>query len=99
MAVRPGLKGGHYRVLSDRDVQRIHGAVLEVLETIGMADATPSVQRMALEHGCREDGSGRLLFPRALVEDTIATSGREFTMYSRDGIWHSTHCAPGELAR
>lgn len=96
MAVKPGQKGGHYRVLSDRDMQRIHGAVLEVLSTIGMAEATALVREMALAFGCREDEDGRLLFPRALVDDTLASAGREFTMYSRDGQ-HDLHIGGGKV--
>ncbi len=84
-AVRPGLEGGRYQVLTERDMQRIHDAVLEVLETVGMADATPEVTELALGKGCVPHESGRLLFPRALVEDTLAKAGREFVMYARDG--------------
>src|SRR5579883_1415784 len=40
--VRPGMPGGRYRPLSDADVLRIHRAALEILETIGLADAPPS---------------------------------------------------------
>lgn len=84
-AVRPGLEGGRYQVLTEHDMQRIHDAVLEVLETVGMADATPEVRELALGNGCVQHESGRLLFPRALVEDTLAKAGREFVMYARDG--------------
>ena len=40
--VRPGMPGGRYKPLSDADVLRIHHAALDVLENIGLADATPS---------------------------------------------------------
>jgi trimethylamine---corrinoid protein Co-methyltransferase len=43
------------------------------------------VREMALANGCVEGPGGRLLFPRSLVEDTIAGATREITMYSRDG--------------
>ena len=46
-AVWPELEGGAYRPLSDSDVGRIHQAVLEVLSTIGMADATPDLVAIA----------------------------------------------------
>ena len=36
MAVRPGMEGGHYKPLSERDVERIHDAALHVLERIGV---------------------------------------------------------------
>lgn len=84
-AVRPGLSGGRYEVLARRDMERIHEAVLDVLETVGMADATHTVRQMALEKGCIEGPDGRLLFPRSLVEDTIAHACREIVMRSRDG--------------
>ena len=38
----PGMPGGLYKPLSDADVVRIHHAALDVLENIGLADATPS---------------------------------------------------------
>ncbi len=84
-AVRPGLEGGRYQALTDADMRRIHEAVLEVLATIGMADATPAVREMALAKGCQPGPQDRLLFPRALVEDIIAGAARQITMCSRDG--------------
>jgi trimethylamine--corrinoid protein Co-methyltransferase len=84
-AVHPGLEGGRYQALSELDMERIHEAVLEVLETVGMADATPDVAELALAHGCTRHESGRILFPRALVDDTIARAGRQIVMFSRDG--------------
>ena len=42
-AVHPGLEGGFYRPLSEADIKQVHGAVLEVLATIGMADASPEL--------------------------------------------------------
>jgi trimethylamine---corrinoid protein Co-methyltransferase len=84
-AVWPGLEGGAYRPLSDRDVRRIHQSVLEVLSTIGMADATPDLVAIACERGCSVTEGGRLVFPAAIVEDILGSARREFTMYSRDG--------------
>ncbi len=83
--VRGGLEGGRYRPLSDADIHRLHGAALDVLATIGMADATPEVLALALERGCTITESGRVCFPRALVEDVLAGAAREFFMYGRDG--------------
>ena len=84
-AVRPGLEGGFYRPLSEADVKQVHGAVLEVLATIGMADASPELIRLATERGASLTDNGRLRFPAALVEDMLASAPREFSMYSRDG--------------
>lgn len=83
-AVGPGISGGSYKPLSDLDVRRIHGAALEVLERIGMADPPPEVRDLALCRGGRMNDSGRLCFPRALVEDVIAGADRGFTLHGRD---------------
>ncbi len=84
-AVRPGLEGGFYRPLSEADIKRVHGAVLEVLATIGMADASPELIKLASGRGATLTETGRLCFPPALVEDMLASAPREFSMYSRDG--------------
>src|SRR5262249_51834157 len=73
-----------YKPLSGRDVERIHHTVLDVLEKIGMADPPAAVREPALARGCRLNESGRLCFPRALVEDMIAGAGRNFTLCARD---------------
>ena len=82
-AVRPGLSGGAYRPLSEADVQRIHGAVLDVLENIGMAQAIPACVELVTAAGGRYTDAGRLLFPRALVEDTIARAARNITLHGQ----------------
>jgi trimethylamine--corrinoid protein Co-methyltransferase len=83
--VRGGLEGGQYRPLSDSDMRRLHGAVLNVLATIGMADATPEVLELARAQGCTIAPSGRLCLSRALVEDVLARTARDFVMYGRHG--------------
>ena len=82
--VQPGLEGGRYKPLSDRDVERIHHTALDVLENIGMANPLPVLREHALARGCRMDERGRLLFPRALVEDVIADAPKSFVLHGRD---------------
>jgi trimethylamine---corrinoid protein Co-methyltransferase len=81
--VRPGLSGGSLGVLSPTDVQRIHGAILTLLETVGFGQAIPSCVEACTRIGAVYDGN-RLRFPRALVEDTIAKAARNFPLYARD---------------
>jgi trimethylamine--corrinoid protein Co-methyltransferase len=83
-AVAPGVRGGSFRPLSDRDVARIHQTVLDVLEKLGMGDPPPAVRDLALSRGCWLNDRGRLCFPRALVEDIIAGAGRDFVLHGRD---------------
>jgi trimethylamine--corrinoid protein Co-methyltransferase len=102
--VRPGLMGGAYRPLGDRDIQRIHETALKVLENIGMADPIPILRERALERGCWIDDGGRLHFPAALVEDVIAQVDRNAVFRGRDDRCDidlkgtSVHYAPGAEA-
>ena len=76
-AIKPGVSGGAYKPLTGPDIERVHQAVLEVLETIGIADPIPIVEEHALKQGCWMNDGGRLCFPRALVEDIIASAKRD----------------------
>ena len=83
--VRAGLPGGRYQQLSQEGIERIHQAVLDALETIGLADAPQSGIDYMTAAGAILGDDGRLRFPRALIEDTIASANRSITLYSRDG--------------
>ena len=82
--VRPGQLGGRFKPLTDRDVERIHDTALSLLDEIGMANPIPALLERAMHNGCRVSDQGRLCFPRALVEDTIATLPRDLVFYGRD---------------
>ncbi len=82
--VRPGMPGGRYKPLSDADVLRIHHAALDVLENIGLADATPSGIEYMTKAGATLSSTGRLIFPRALIEDTVARAARHFVLHAQD---------------
>ncbi|AXI46189.1 methyltransferase [Sulfitobacter sp. SK012] len=83
--IRPGMQGGAYRPLSDTDMAQIHSAALDALERIGLADAPPSGVAYLTAAGAIEGDDGRIRFPRALVEDTIARANRSITLCSRNG--------------
>ncbi len=82
--VKPGMAGGRYKPLTDAEVLRIHTAVLDVLENIGLSQAIPSCIQLITQAGGRLDRHGRLLFPRALVEDTIANAARDIVLHAQD---------------
>lgn len=80
--VRPGLKGGLYKPLSQSDMERIHETALRLLEEVGFAQAIPSmIERVKKAGGTLTDG--RLYFPRALVKEAIANAPRSYTMYGQ----------------
>ncbi|WP_350334176.1 trimethylamine methyltransferase family protein [Coralliovum pocilloporae] len=82
--VRAGLEGGTFKPLSEMDVVRINEAVMDVLETIGMADAIPSCVEACTAIGAIYGDDGRLRFPRSLVEEIIASANRDFTLHGFD---------------
>ncbi len=83
-AIRPGMPGGRYRPLTESDEKQIHSTILDVLENIGMGDPIPIVQERALERGCFMNEHGRLCFPKALVEDVIASTPKNLQFLARD---------------
>jgi trimethylamine--corrinoid protein Co-methyltransferase len=82
--VRPGLEGGRYRPLAENDIERIHEAVLTVLETVGFANAIPSCVEALKRAGAHYGEDGRIRFPRALVLETIRSAARHFTLHGQD---------------
>jgi trimethylamine--corrinoid protein Co-methyltransferase len=80
-AVRPGLPGGTYRPLSERDMQRVHETALDVLEQLGVGDPIPEILEVALPRGAFLNARGRLCFPRSLVEDVLAGACRSYVAY------------------
>ncbi len=82
--VAPGLPGGRFKPLTDRDVERIHQTALDLLEQVGMANPLPVLKEHALAKGCWVDDYDRLCFPRGLVEDVIAAIPRSFMTLGRD---------------
>ncbi len=76
----PGLTSDRYRALTSQGIQNIHAAILETLETIGLADAIPSCIEAVTSVGGFINEKDRLCFPRALVEDTIGAANRTFAI-------------------
>ncbi len=81
--IRGGMASGRYKPLSDIDVGNIHNAVLTVLEDIGLAQAIPTCIEACTARGAIYGDDGRLRFPRALVEDTIASAARNITIFGQ----------------
>ncbi|HEU0223677.1 MAG TPA: trimethylamine methyltransferase family protein [Paracoccaceae bacterium] len=82
--IRPGLPGGQYLPLTEAGVLRIHRAALEVLETIGLADAPPSGVEIMTGAGAVLGPDGRLRFPAALAEDMLGKAARGITLHGRE---------------
>lgn len=81
--IRPGMTGGSYQAMDAAGMNRVNDAVMEVLETIGFADAPPTCVEACTKIGAIYE-DGRLKFPRAVVEDVIANAARDFPLYGQD---------------
>ena len=82
--IRGGMPGGRYAPLSDGDVLKIHRAALQLLEEVGFGQAIPTCIEACTKAGAVYGTDGRLRFPRALVEDTVAKSARHFTLHGQE---------------
>ncbi len=86
--VRPGLQGGQYKALTDAEVARIHSAVLDALEVVGLSQAPDSGVEVMTAAGAILGDDGRLRFPRSLVEDMVDKAAKSFPLYGRDERHH-----------
>ena len=82
--IGPGLVGGAYRPFTDGDLRRLHEASLHILEHFGISEPIDAWRERVVEAGGWMTERGRLCFPPALVEDTIAGAARNFTLPGRD---------------
>ncbi len=83
--IRAGLSGGRYKPLTDAEVQRIHEAVLQILDEIGLSLAPESgIKAMTAYGAVYNEEDGRLRFPRAVVEKALKDANRNLTLHGRD---------------
>lgn len=78
--VWPGVVGGRLKPLSPEEVRLVEDAALSLLETLGLSQAIPSMIERVTAAGGSVDDDGRLLFPRDLVQQTLAQARRDFTL-------------------
>ena len=81
--VWPGMQGGRFLPLTEQDVKRIHRAALDVLAETGMGEVPPVVRDALAPKGLALDGDGRMRFPAALVEDTLAAARRDVVLWGQ----------------
>ena len=77
--------GGKYRVLSRKDVERIHNASLETLEKTGIEVNSRTAFQIFKEKGARVDSNKRRVkIPRAMVDDAIDKAPSKVVLYGRE---------------
>lgn len=82
-AAWPGVIGGRYRPLSSDEEDLVAETALELLATLGCAQAIPSMIERVTAQGGRLTEDGRLLFPRDLVGWAVKGARRDLVLYSR----------------
>ena len=83
--IRPIRWRFRVELLSDDEVERIHDAVLTVLERVGLEIASEPVLRELAAAGARVDlQAGRVRLPRELVEEAVSLAPRSYVMAARD---------------
>lgn len=80
----PGQIGGAYKPLSQADLENLFDTALRLLSELGMSEVPGRLQNDLLAAGAQDNGAGRFLFPRSLVEDAIAKAAKTFILHGRD---------------
>ena len=75
--------GGSFNPLNPEGISAVHEAACELLAETGLSEAPASAIQLVEAAGGRLSESGRLLFPRSLVELAIKGLSRDFTLYGR----------------
>ena len=82
-AVQPGMSGGAYKPLSNNDQVKVAKAALDILEQVGVGDATDELLKIIVPKGCTLNEHGRVCFPVSLMEDIIANAASSYSVYAR----------------
>ena len=73
------------QVLEPGLVERIVDEALDVLQNRGVEVESPSAQERLTEAGLPVDGSGRVKFPRAIVEEALQSAPSSIALFDREG--------------
>jgi trimethylamine--corrinoid protein Co-methyltransferase len=81
----------HANLLSHAQVERIHEASLEILESVGLLVRNQKARQIFSEHGLLVDNETQLVkFPRSVVEEFCAQFPPTFTFRGRDPSFDRT---------
>ena len=72
-------------LLNAGQIERIHSATLELLETVGVSIGHPGARDMLAEAGCTVRNDDTVLIPGQLVADALQSAPSSVTIYNRHG--------------
>jgi trimethylamine--corrinoid protein Co-methyltransferase len=73
-----------FRVLSDRQIEKVYQATLECLNRTGVEVRNAEARELLAAAGARVDGL-RVRIPPHIIQDAIVANPRSFTLWGRDG--------------
>ena len=73
-----------FRVLSDRQIEKVYQATLECLNRTGVEVRNAEARELLAAAGARVDGT-RVRIPPHIIQDAVAATPRSFTLWGRDG--------------
>lgn len=74
-----------FRLLSDRQIEELHLATLQVLERTGVIFECQEAINILGDAGADVSNPDRVRIPSHLVEKALRTAPKSITLYSRDG--------------
>ncbi len=84
-----------FRVLSDRQIERLYQATLECLNRTGVNVLNEEARELLAAAGSRVDGV-RVRIPPHVIQDGVAANPRSFTLWGRDGA-HAIQMSPDRV--
>ena len=98
-------KGGQLEILSRDDLDKIHGATVEVLQKLGMKIWEPTALKLFKDAGAEVDEKTMMVrIPEGLLKETVSKAPSEFKLYGRDPDYvldmagNNVHFGPSGLA-
>ena len=85
--VWPGVAGGRYRPLDQTQEEQVKETAFDLLENLGLSQATSSMIEKVTARGGYLDDKDRLHFPRELVNWAISGARRDVVLYARRQDW------------
>ena len=74
-----------YRLLTEEQIQDLHSATMEILETVGIRVLNDEGLQLLQDAGCRIKDGNVALIPEALVQSCIESAPSAITIYNRKG--------------
>ncbi|MAF86045.1 MAG: trimethylamine methyltransferase [Dehalococcoidales bacterium] len=74
-----------FRILSDKQIEELHFATLQILERTGVAFECPEAIELLGNAGANVDNPDRIKIPSYIAEQALRTAPKTITLYTREG--------------